>query len=232
VLDVTRFEALTFDCYGTLIDWETGLLAALRGVLGAPRVPCDDERLLRLYAEAEGAIEAGPYLPYREVLARALERIAAALGFALADGERRALARSLPDWPAFADTVPSLEALRRRFRLGIVSNIDDDLFAGTARRLRVPFDAVVTAQQVGSYKPAPAHFHRVLERLALPKEKVLHVAQSRYHDIAPARALGWSTVWVNRRAGRAGSGATPEQDSVPDLEVPDLATLVGRAGLG
>jgi 2-haloacid dehalogenase len=218
VLDFTRFEALTFDCYGTLIDWETGLLRALRAIVS---VRGDDERLLRLYAEAEGAIESGPYLPYREVLAQALERIAAA-------PDRDALARSVPDWPPFADTVASLEALRQRYRLAIVSNVDDDLFAGTRRRLGVPFDAVVTAQQVGSYKPAPAHFHRVLERLSLPKEKVLHVAQSRYHDIAPARALGWSTVWVNRRAGRSGSGATPEKDAIPDLEVPDLATLVSR----
>ncbi|HEV8121170.1 MAG TPA: haloacid dehalogenase type II [Candidatus Polarisedimenticolia bacterium] len=231
MLDVARFEALTFDCYGTLIDWETGLLAALHGVLGAHRVPCDDERLLRLFAAAEGAIEAGPYRPYREVLGGAMDRIAGVLGLVLAGGERDALARSLPDWPAFADTVPALQALRRRTRLGIVSNIDDDLFAATARRLEVPFDAVVTAQQVGSYKPAPAHFHRVLERLALPKEKVLHVAQSRYHDIAPARALGWSTVWVNRRGGREGSGATPEKEATPDLEVTDLATLLTRAGL-
>lgn len=218
MLDLARFEALTFDCYGTLIDWETGLLRALRGIVSTRD---DDERLLRLFAEAEGAIEAGPYLPYREVLAQVVERIAAA-------PDREALARSVPDWPAFADTVPSLQALKRRYRLAIVSNVDDDLFAGTERRLGVPFDAVVTAQQVGSYKPAPAHFHRVLEKLSLPKEKVLHVAQSRYHDIAPAKALGWSAVWVNRRAGRKGSGATPEKDATPDLEVPDLATLVAR----
>ena len=231
MLDLARFQALTFDCYGTLIDWETGLLGALRGIAAAHGARADDERLLRLFAEAEGAIEAGPYLPYREVLGQALERIAASLGFPLAEGERDALARSLPDWPVFADTVPALEALRRRYRLAIVSNVDDDLFAGTARRLRVPFDAVVTAQQVGSYKPAPAHFHRVLERLALPASRVLHVAQSRYHDIAPARALGWTTVWVNRRAGRTGSGATPVKEATPDLEVPDLATLVAEAGL-
>jgi 2-haloacid dehalogenase len=231
VLDVSRFDALTFDCYGTLIDWETGLLRALRDILSAHGTPCEDEPLLRLFAEAEGTLEAGPYRPYREVLVEALKRIAAALGFAPAAGERDALARSLPGWPAFADTVPSLEALGRRYRLAIVSNVDDDLFAGTAPHLGIPFDAVVTAQQVGSYKPATPHFHRVLERLGLPKERVLHVAQSRFHDIAPARALGWSTVWVNRRAGRKGSGATPDKDAVPHLEVPDLATLVARAGL-
>jgi 2-haloacid dehalogenase len=217
VLDLARFDALTFDCYGTLIDWETGLLGALREIAEA-----DDDRLLSRFAEAERAIEAGPYRSYREVLREVLRRIAPA------DTERDALARSLPDWPVFPDTVASLEALRRRYRLAIVSNVDDDLFAGTARHLRVPFDAVVTAQQVGSYKPAPAHFHRVLERLSLPREKVLHVAQSRYHDIAPAKALGWSTVWVNRRAGRAGSGATPPQEAIADLEVPDLATLVAK----
>lgn len=225
MLAFDRFEALTFDCYGTLIDWERGLLDALAPVLRRHGVTCADDRLLELFASFESEIEAGPYLPYREVLGRVTGRIGRALGFAPEAAERDHLAGTLPDWPPFPDTVEGLGLLARRYRLGIVSNVDDDLFAGSAQRLRVPFAAVTTAQQVGSYKPAPAHFHRSLEKLGLPVERVLHVAQSRFHDIAPARALGYATVWVNRRSGRAGSGATPEAGAVPDLEVPDLITL-------
>ena len=225
MLAFDRFEALTFDCYGTLVDWERGLLDAFAPLLRRHGIACPDDRLLALFAAAEKEAEAGPYLPYREVLGRVTERIGAALGFTASGEERGHLARTLPDWPPFADTIESLGILARRYRLAIVSNIDDDLFAGTAKRLGTTFAAVTTAQQVGSYKPAPAHFHRSLEKLGLPIERVLHVAQSRFHDIAPARALGFATVWVNRRSGRPGSGATPEAGATPDLEVPDLMTL-------
>ncbi|HET8947825.1 MAG TPA: haloacid dehalogenase type II [Candidatus Polarisedimenticolia bacterium] len=229
MLPFDRFEALTFDCFGTLVDWESGILEALLPVVQRHRVEADAEHLLRLYAEAESDLEAGPYLPYTEVLGRVMVRVGQALGFEPSAEERGRLARSLPAWPLFPDTVPSLATLARRFRLAIVSNVDDDLFAGVARRLTVPFDAVITAQQVRSYKPAPAHFLRALKTLRLPTERVLHVAQSRFHDIAPASALGFTTVWVNRRSGRAGSGATPEGGAIPDLEVPDLATLARAA---
>jgi len=231
MLPFERFEALTFDCFGTLVDWEGGILDALLPVVqrhgAGPQG--DPDRLLRLYADAESDLEAGPYLPYTEILGRVMERIGRALGFEPTAEERGRLARSLPSWPLFPDTVGALATLARRYRLAIVSNVDDDLFAGVARRLTVPFDAVVTAQQVRSYKPAPAHFLRALKTLRLPTERVLHVAQSRFHDIAPARALGFTTVWVNRRSGRAGAGATPEAGAVPDLEVPDLASLARAA---
>ena len=229
MLAFDRFEALTFDCYGTLIDWERGLLDAFAPLLRRHAIAVPDDRLLALFAAAEKEAEAGPYLSYREVLGRVMERIGGVLGFAPDAEERGHLARTLPDWPPFQDTVEALDLLARRYRLAIVSNIDDDLFAGTSRHLGVSFAAVTTAQQVGSYKPAPAHFHRSLERLGLPVERVLHVAQSRFHDIAPARALGFATVWVNRRSGRPGSGATPEAGAVPDLEVPDLGTLARMA---
>ena len=124
-----------------------------------------------------------------------------------------------------------MRALHSRYRLAIVSNVDDDLFAATALRLGVAFDWIVTAQQARSYKPASANFQLALERIGLPRERVLHVAQSLYHDIAPANALGLASVWVNRRHGRAGGGATPAATATPDLEVPDLQTLARAAGV-
>jgi len=229
MLPFDRFEALTFDCFGTLVDWESGILDALLPVARGHGCEAGPERLLRLYAEAESELEAGPYLPYTEVLARVMDRVGAALEFTPEPDERGRLARTLPSWPLFPDTVMSLATLARRYRLAIVSNVDDDLFAGVARRLAVPFDAVITAEQVRSYKPAPAHFLRALKTLRLPAERVLHVAQSRFHDIAPAGNLGFTTVWVNRRKGKEGAGATPEAGAMPDLEVPDLQTLARAA---
>jgi 2-haloacid dehalogenase len=232
-LDFDRFEALTFDCYGTLIDWETGILRAMRELAGdsATDLP-DDDTILELFGRLEAEAETGAFRPYREVL----QDVAAGFGLELGltmDGERAsAFARSVPDWPPFTDSAPALEALAGRFRLAIVSNVDDDLFAGSAERLGVPFDEVVTAQQVRSYKPATPHFDEVLKRLGTPRERVLHVAQSLYHDVAPAKTLGFACVWVNRRAGRRGSGATRRAIAAPDLEVPDLATLVRTMGIG
>jgi 2-haloacid dehalogenase len=222
---LSDFDALTFDCYGTLIDWESGILAALRPVLRQQGVPCDDERLLGLFGAAETEAESGDFKPYREVLRQVMHRMAAALSFPLDAADADCLARSLPGWPPFPDTVAALGRLGARHRLAIVSNVDDDLFAGTRRALGVEFAVVTTAQQVRSYKPRPAHFLTTLERLGLGPGKVLHVAQSLFHDIAPAKALGIATVWVNRRAGRAGHGATPAAEAHPDLVVPDLASL-------
>jgi len=235
MLDFTRFDALTFDCFGTLIDWEAGILACVRRVLAPARA--SDGEILSAYAELEAEHERGGprgHLPYREVLARVLEGLASRFGQELAPERRGALAESVRDWPAFADTPGALRALAGRFRLCVVSNVDDDLFAAVAPRLGVAFDAVVTAERCGSYKPAPGHFLAALRALDLPAGRVLHVAQSLYHDIAPARALGFTTVWVNRRHGRAGHGATPTPPAgvAPDAEVPDLATLARRAGAG
>ena len=231
-MDLTRFEALTFDCYGTLIDWERGILTALRPWTRRHGVACDDDYLLGRYAAAEAAAETGAWRPYREVLGTVLETLARDLGARCDPEERDLLARSVGDWPPFPDTVAALASLSKRYRLAIVSNIDDALFVETAnRQLKTRFDQVITAEQVRSYKPAPAHFHEALKRLGLDRSKVLHVAQSLYHDIAPARALGLATVWVNRRAGRAGSGATPPAEAKPDLEVFDLKSLVPLSGL-
>lgn len=230
-LDLTQFEAITFDCYGTLIDWEQGILTALRPVVRRYGVDRSDDELLALFAEIEAPIQQGPFRRYREVLHEAMRRLAARLGCEVTAPEVACLADSLPDWPPFADTVPALEALARRYRLGIISNVDDDLFRGTARRLGVEFSWVITAEQVGSYKPSRHNFFRALERIGLPWDRVLHSAQSLYHDIATARSLGLATVWVNRRSGRAGGGATPSATARPDLEVPDLASLARLAGV-
>ena len=231
-LDFERFDAITFDCYGTLIDWEAGILAALdplldpHGVVGR-----SDEELLERFARLESEAERGPFQRYRSILARVARGFGGEFGFEATSAQVEAFAASVVAWPPFADAPPALAALGTRYRLAIVSNVDDDLFAGSARQLGVDFSEVVTAQQVRSYKPAHRHFHEVLDRLDLPRNRVLHVAQSLYHDIAPARELGIACVWVNRRAGRAGSGATKASAARPDHEVPDLRTLVLELGL-
>ena len=230
-LDFGRFDALTFDCYGTLVDWERGILRALAPLFTSRGVASPgDDALLERFGRAESDVQAGPFLSYREVLRRVARRLSEEAGFRVSEEETSVFAASVGAWPLFADTVGALRAFAARFRLAVVSNVDDDLFAETAACLGVTFETVVTAQQVRSYKPAPAHFHEVLRRLALPRERVLHVAQSLHHDIAPARALGFACVWVNRRAGRAGSGATPPARATPDLEVSDLVTLARLAG--
>ena len=223
--DTSRFEALTFDCYGTLIDWEQGIVAALAELLGRELSDEEDERLLRSYAGFEAEAERGPFAPYRQVLRWVGERLAEAEDVQVGASALDRFAGSVVRWPAFPDSGQALRELGTRFRLAIVSNVDDDLFAASAERLGVDFDEVVTAQQVRGYKPGRAHFDEVLTRLDLPVDRVLHCAQSLYHDIAPARALGFTSVWINRRAGRPGRGATPPQEATPDVELPDLAAL-------
>ncbi|RMF85781.1 MAG: haloacid dehalogenase type II [Nitrospinota bacterium] len=226
MLDFTRYTVLSFDCYGTLIDWETGILEALRPVLSAHHLAVDAEQLLRLYAELESRAESGEYRRYREVLQQVMEGLGERLGFTPSLEERNCLVQSLPHWQPFPDTVEALKAFKNRFRLAIISNIDDDLFAQSARHLQVPFDWVITAEQVRSYKPSLQNFRFALDRIGVPSDQILHVAQSRYHDIVPAQTLGLSTVWVNRRQGKEGEGATPPAQGTPDLEVPDLRSLV------
>ncbi|MGI8689110.1 MAG: haloacid dehalogenase type II [Thermomicrobiales bacterium] len=230
MLDFDRFTYLTFDCYGTLIDWERGILAALRPVLDRHGIAVSDDAALALYGELESAAERGPYHHYRALLATVMDGFGERLGFTPSADERAALALSVGNWPPFPDTVAALQMLARRFRLAILSNIDDDLFAGSARHLGVAFAVVVTAEQVGSYKPDPRNFRTLLARLDVAPDRVLHVAQSVFHDIAPANALGLTTVWINRRHDRAGFGATPPATARPDLETPDLRTLARLVG--
>jgi 2-haloacid dehalogenase len=229
MLNFSQFECLTFDCYGTLIDWETGILTALKPILEGHHRKLSDEEILELYAGLEAQVEAGEYLPYRLVLQRVTQRLGARLSFPLYDGEAAALAESLKDWPAFPDTVDALKRLKKRFKLGIISNTDDDLFAGTAKTLQVPFDFVVTAQQVQRYKPSHRSFERALEVSGLPKGKILHCAQSVFHDVVPAKQLGIANVWIDRRSGKKGSGATKASTEQPDLRVTSLKELAELA---
>ncbi len=230
-IDFDAVEALTFDCYGTLIDWESGILHALEALLDRAPDKLERERLLEQYGLFESAAEEGRFRSYREVLRDVARMFGEAYSIEIDGPEATAFAESVGSWPVFPDSSHALQALATKYRLAIVSNVDDDLFAASAAQLGVTFDVVVTAQQVGSYKPARRHFDEVLERLGLPRTKVLHCAQSLYHDIGPASALGFQCVWVNRRAGKAGAGATPPAEATPDLEVPDLASLASAAGL-
>lgn len=238
MLDPTRYRVLTFDCYGTLIDWESGILGAVRMLLnrhGSVQVADDD--IFSLYAELEPAAQAGEFRCYRDVLAEVARGFGAALGFELAPGEEHTLADSIADWPAFADTPKALARLATRYDLAILSNIDRDLFEGTRPRLLGGYDfdfaGVITAEDTRSYKPAIGHFWRAIETLGVPGAQILHVAQSLYHDIAPAQSMGISTVWVDRHAGRGGGGATPEaiEEVEPDLVVHDLRTLAETLGV-
>ncbi|MDO8476652.1 MAG: haloacid dehalogenase type II [Candidatus Rokubacteria bacterium] len=228
-IDFASKQVLSFDCYGTLIDWETGILAALRPILSRHGVTVDADRMLTLYGEIESTAEHGPYRPYREVLTAVVSELGTRLGITISGADAARFADSVGDWPPFADTRAALAALKHRFRLAIISNVDDDLFARTNQQLGVEFDWIVTAQQVGSYKPSPNNFHHALARFGLPKAAILHVAQSLFHDHVPAKQLGLDTVWLNRRHGKAGFGATPPATARPDLEVPDLATLARLA---
>jgi 2-haloacid dehalogenase len=229
VLDFSRFSVLTFDCYGTLIDWERGILTTLRPLLEARGVIAEDTVILRLYAEFEEAAERPPYQSYRTVLEQVVRGFGEHFAFAPSSAELGSLAASLPMWKAFPDSVAALQRLKARFRLGVISNIDDDLFAATSRTLMVPFDFVVTAQSVGSYKPSLNNFQAALERVGTSKQEVLHVAQSLFHDIAPANQLGVAAVWVNRRGAQDGFGAVTPARAHPDLDVADLRTLADLA---
>ncbi|MDA8237544.1 MAG: haloacid dehalogenase type II [Chloroflexi bacterium] len=228
-VDFGRVEVLTFDCYGTLIDWEAGILAGLRRVLDARGVAAADEDLLARYARHEAVIEAGPYRRYRDVLADALRGVAAELGVEPSAAEAAAFGDSVGEWPAFPDSADALARLADRYRLAVITNCDDDLFAASNRRLGVTFDAVITAEQVGSYKPSRRNFELALQRIGVPRERILHVAQSLFHDHVPAQELGLTTAWIDRRRGRPGSGATPPAAATPDLAVPDMATFADLA---
>ena len=224
---------ITFDCYGTLIDWENGMLAALRPLLLKDGRSVSDSQILELYGEIEAELEAGPYLPYWQVLAQAAREIGRRVETEISAEEGSAFAESLTRWKPFLDTVSALQSLGRRFRLGIISNVDDDLFAETRKKLApVEFDFVVTAQQMRSYKPSYRNFEEAIRRSGLSKDQVLHAGQSLYHDIAPANALGIQNVWVNRPSIRPGSGAARPGIATPTYEVHSLAELSALLNAG
>jgi 2-haloacid dehalogenase len=225
MLDFTRFEILTFDCYGTLIDWESGILSALRPILSAHKKEIDDATLLKLYGDFELRSEQGAFHPYREVLESVVRQFAVELHFTPTAAEVRSLPDSLSSWKPWPDTVAALHQLKTRFKLAILSNVDDDLFALTRPKLEVDFDHVITAQQAQAYKPSLKLFELALSRIHAPAHRVLHIGQSIYHDVIPAQALGLATVWVNRPSARPGVGAVKAAEAKPDLTVSSLAEL-------
>jgi 2-haloacid dehalogenase len=225
MIDPSSFQILTFDCYGTLIDWETGIFGALRPILQAHGKLLTDSDLLGLYGEFEAEAEAGPYQSYREVLGSVVRKFGDHLGFVPSAEETHTLASSLPNWQPWPDTVASLRKLQEHYRLAIISNIDDDLFAQTRKLLEVDFAHVITAQKAACYKPGQAIFDRALAEIGISPSRILHVGQSIYHDVRPAQALGFSTVWVNRPSPRKNVGAVRRAEGAPDLEVRDMNSL-------
>jgi len=204
----------TFDCYGTLIDWNAGIRGELERLFGVEEAP----RLLERYHELEREIESEPFHTYREVLTLALERLAQEESIQLPEGEAGALAKSLPDWPPFPEVPAALAELRNRgWKLAILSNTDRDLIAASQKQLGVPIDLAIVAEDVESYKPAHRHWERFFEATTADREDHVHVAASLFHDIEPARELGLRSVWINR----LGENADPE----PDRELTDLAEL-------
>jgi len=230
-LDFRQFEVLSFDCYGTLIDWETGILNAVKTALAAHGVSASDKDILEKYAALEAEVEAGPYMPYRLVLAKVMEGLGRHFGVAFTPAQNDSLSESIKDWKPFPDTVDALRRLGSRYQLAIISNIDTDLFRESSRHLQTEFACIVTAQHIASYKPAAFNFEMALMKIGRPKEKVLHVAESVYHDIVPARKLGLKTVHLYRRMGKDGFGATRPAEGQADLVLPDLKSLADAAGV-
>ncbi len=230
-INFQEFEVLSFDCYGTLIDWETGILTALKIIFSNHNVDSSDEQILQRFAQKESNQQSGEYLKYRDVLKRVVQDLAEELSFTPTEAELNALADSIQNWEPFPDTVQALKDLKKRYKLTIISNIDNDLFAYTAKKLEVEFDWIITAEQVKSYKPSLQNFNVAIQQMGISLGQLLHVAQSVYHDIVPAKSMGLAAVWVNRRQGKEGDGATAPASANPDLEVPDLKTLVSLMGL-
>jgi 2-haloacid dehalogenase len=230
-MKLTEYEALSFDCYGTLIDWEAGIAAVLAPWARSRGLALDEESLLTAYSDHEArAEELQPDELYPDILARSMTALGAELGVEVTAEDARRLAASVPDWPAFTDSHDALVALGKRFKLIILSNVDRESFAGSNRRLDVTFDSILTAQDIGSYKPSKRNFDALLaeaSRLGVSDGKLLHVAQSLFHDHVPAKQLGLPTVWINRRQDRPGWGATPAPtaDVRPDWEFSSMAAF-------
>ena len=222
-MKLTDFKVLTFDCYGTLIDWERGIFAALGPLLARGGLELSREAALEAFAERESAQQAAtPGLLYPDLLARVHVRLAADWGVDAPEEMHRRFGQSVPDWPAFADSGAALLYLKKYYKLVILSNIDRESFKASNAKLEIVFDAIYTAQDVGSYKPDPRNFEYLLEGLRadldLSKDEVLHTAQSLFHDHAQARAFGLATAWIDRRHDQTGWGATRPLAQRPEVD--------------
>jgi 2-haloacid dehalogenase len=230
-MNLTDFEALSFDCYGTLIDWEAGIGAVLAPWAREQGLSVGSEELLEDYARAEAREEEQtPEAPYPDILRAAMRSLGASLGVDVTAAQCERLAKSVGDWPAFPDSPGALGALSSRYKLVILSNVDRHSFAGSNARLGVRFDAVITAEDVGSYKPSLRNFEilvRTVHGLGVKPGRLLHVAQSLFHDHVPAQSLGLPTVWIDRRSELAGWGATPPPGVAvtPDWTFPSMAAF-------
>ncbi len=229
-LDFARFNAVTFDCYGTLIDWESGISSIVMPWIQPTRPDVSAEQVLACFAQVQAKHQhERPTLSYPEVLRRAYEDIETTFGIDRDPSHAVTFAQSVGEWPPFPDTLPSLQYLHRFYALGILSNVDKASLECTKARLGVSFAVTVTAEDVGSYKPCPAHFEEAIRRfnpLGIGVQRILHVAQSKHHDIAPANRIGLTAIWVNRRHGKQGTGAAISADAEPALTVLSLAELI------
>lgn len=222
MIDTSDIRFLSFDCYGTLIDWEQGILTALSEVFENYRNH-SREQVLESFARWESRIEAGPFQRYAQVLVDVLQGMSTE--FSVNVDQERLLAESVGQWEPFSDTLSALRRLEQRFHLVVLSNVDRDMFLQTERKLQIKFHQVLTSEQIGSYKPARRNFEYLLQRLETTPDAVLHVAQSLYHDHVPARELGIRSVWVDRPSIVPGQGATPAANAEPELHVRSLAEL-------
>ena len=234
-IDFNQTSVLSFDCYGTLIDWETGILNVLRPWADDHELDITNEGLLAAFAVAEPLVQtADPSLPYPDVLRQSMRELGKALGVVATPDEEEALGTSVPNWPAFDDSAAALAQLKQDFRLVILSNIDRASFAASNQKLGVEFDAIITAEDTGTYKPDHGHFRSAFDWLAaqsIDRNQLVHVAQSLYHDHVPAQALGILSVWIDRRHGRAAGGATksPTTPVTPNLTFTNLAKFAAAA---
>jgi 2-haloacid dehalogenase len=234
-MSLSDFDALSFDCYGTLIDWESGILGVLVPWAKQHGLGINDETLLAVYARQEADVEAAmPDARYPDVLARSFIGVGRELNAPVIGEDAQRLASSVPNWPAFPDSHDALSLLADRYRLFILSNVDRESFGASNEKLGVHFTGIVTAEDVGSYKPAKRNFEALLtlvDMSGVESGRLLHVAQSLFHDHVPAKEVGLSTVWIDRRQGRAGWGATPapENEVSPDWTFPSMAAFAAHA---
>ena len=231
-MKLTDFKALTFDCYGTLIDWESGMVEALKPLTNRVGRKVSRDEILQAHARRESAQQLQtPTKAYRDLLPIVYKRLAEEWGVSAPWDECVAYGRSVRDWPAFADSAAALQYLKKHYKLVILSNVDNESFAGGNKKLQVEFDAIYTAEDVGAYKPSDRNFEYMmtkLKALGIEKHQILHTAESLFHDHGPANRHGLASCWIYRRFGQEGFGATMHPGEMPkyDFRFDSMAELV------
>ncbi|MCC7048074.1 MAG: haloacid dehalogenase type II [Alphaproteobacteria bacterium] len=219
---LSDFKALTFDCYGTLIDWEAGILNELKPWAKKHGLNYTDDQILETFAEVESAVEHdNPGMIYRDILAEVHRKLAAKWKIAADEKAAKDFGESVPRWPAFPDSAEALAYLKQHYTLVILSNVHNDGIAASAKKMGNPFHHIFTAEMIGSYKPSLRNFEYMIDKLkglGLPKDKILHTAQSLFHDHKPAQEMGLTSAWIDRRAGKQGQGATKKLASQPKVQ--------------